>query len=133
VGLHYGLLKGEIHALEMISNYDPEAVVVIAFFPIRRTMMESTTPPSPTDIARVIIEARRLLPETPIVLGCMRPLGKHRVATDALAVRAGVNAVAFPEESAIDLAKSLDLNVEFSHECCSQIYEDINRGDFKKP
>lgn len=132
VGLHYGLLKGEIHSLEMISKYTPKAVVVIAFIPLKRTMMEATAPPSPRDIAKVIVEARRLLPKTPIVLGCMRPPGKHRVETDVLSVEAGVNAIAFPEEAAINLAKSMDLDVEFSYECCSQIYADINKGNLRK-
>ncbi|MDQ1280721.1 MAG: Radical protein [Thermoproteota archaeon] len=133
VGLHYGILKGEVHSLEMISKYSPEAVVIIAFIPLKRTLMEATSPPNPKDIAKVIVEARRLLPKTPIVLGCMRPPGKHRVSTDVLAVEAGVNAIAFPEEAAITLAKSMDLHVEFAYECCSQIYEDINKGDFGKP
>ncbi len=65
------------------------------------------------------------MPETPLVLGCMRPKGEHRKRTDMLAVRAGVNAVAFPVEEAIQLAESLKLEISFSPLCCSQIFEDI--------
>jgi len=43
VGLHYGRLEGELHALRMIRNYRPSALVVIAFMPIRRTEMEKST------------------------------------------------------------------------------------------
>jgi uncharacterized radical SAM superfamily protein len=55
----------------------------------------------------------------------MRPTGKHRTRTDTLAVEAGVNAIAFPEEEAIRLAESMGLKMTFSLKCCSQIYEDI--------
>lgn len=131
VGLHYGMLKGERRALEMIAKYKPDAVVVIALIPLRGTKMKAVSPPSPEEIAKILVKARTLMPRTPIVLGCMRPTGKHRVATDILAVKAGVNAIAFPEEEAIELAKSMNLELEFSQKCCSQIYEDIKRGNFR--
>lgn len=128
-GLHYGKLKGELTALEMISRYDPSAVVVIAFMPIHGTRMESVEPPKPLDISKVIAVARLTLPETPLVLGCMRPKGKHRLETDSLAIKAGVNAVAFPAEETIDYAKSQGYAIVFSSFCCAQIYLDIKGSD----
>lgn len=125
VGLHYGKLKGELHALEIISKYKPSAVVIIAFMPIRGTEMEKIEPPKPMDIARVIGAARLLFPKTPIVLGCMRPKGKHRVETDVLAVKAGVDGIAFPTEEAIKFAGSQGTKIFFSSFCCSQIYMDF--------
>ena len=125
VGLHYGELKGELEALKMISKYSPSAVITIAFMPIRGTPMENVSPPEPEDIAKILASAKLLMPETPLVLGCMRPKGEHRKRTDMLAVRAGVNAVAFPVEEAIQLAESLKLEISFSPLCCSQIFEDI--------
>jgi len=125
VGLHYGELKGELEALKMISRYSPSAVISIAFMPIRGTPMEKVTPPEPEGIARILVSARLLMPKTPIVLGCMRPKGEHRINTDMLAVRAGVNGIAFPVEEAIRLAESMNLEISFSSLCCSQIFEDI--------
>ncbi|PVX26511.1 MAG: radical SAM protein [Candidatus Bathyarchaeum sp.] len=125
VGLHYGKLKGELKALKMITKYSPSAVIAIAFMPIHGTPMENVTPPKPEDIARFIATARLLLPDIPIVLGCMRPKGAHRKITDRLAVLAGVSAIAFPVEEAIQLAESMKLEVLFSSLCCSQIFEDI--------
>lgn len=124
VGLHYGELKGELEALKMISGYSPSAVIIIAFAPIRGTHMEKVIPPEPEDIARILVSARLLMPETPLVLGCMRPKGEHRINTDMLAVRAGVNGIAFPVEEAIRLAESMNLEISFSSLCCSQIFED---------
>ncbi|MFQ5999933.1 MAG: radical SAM protein [Candidatus Bathyarchaeia archaeon] len=128
VGLHYGKLKGELQALKIISKYSPSAVIVIAFMPIHGTPMEKVNPPAPEDIARVLATARLMMPQTPIVLGCMRPKGEHKKKTDMLAVKAGVNAIAFPAEEAVQLAESLGLEVTFSSLCCSQIFEDIKLG-----
>jgi uncharacterized radical SAM superfamily protein len=124
VGLHYGELKGELEALKMISGYSPSAVITIAFMPIRGTPMEKVIPPEPEEIARILVSARLLMPKTPLVLGCMRPKGKHRINTDMLAVRAGVNGIAFPVEEAIRLAESMNLETSFSSLCCSHIFED---------
>jgi uncharacterized radical SAM superfamily protein len=125
VGLHYGKLKGELKALKMISKNSPSAVVIIAFLPVRGTPMENVVPPAPKEIIKVLITARLMLPKTPIALGCMRPKGEHRIKTDMLAVRAGVNAIAFPVEEAIQLAESMSLEVTFSSFCCSQVFRDI--------
>ncbi|MGB9853869.1 MAG: radical SAM protein [Candidatus Bathyarchaeales archaeon] len=125
VGLHYGKLKGELNALQMISRYKPTALVIIAFMPIHGTEMENIEPPKPTDIAKVIAAARLMLPEKPIALGCMRPKGKHRTLADVLAIKAGVNAIAFPAEEAIKHAEKQGYTVHFSSICCSQIYKDL--------
>jgi len=128
VGLHYGKLRGEFQALQMISKYSPSAVIIIALMPIRGTSMQDVEPPSPEDIARMLVATRFVLPKTPLVLGCMRPKGKHRSQTDTWAVKAGVNAIAFPSDEAICLAESMELETSFSSLCCSQIFEDLKRG-----
>lgn len=124
VGLHYGKLKGELHALEMISEYKPSALVIIAFMPIRGTEMENAEPPKPVDIAKVTVAARLMFPETPLVLGCMRPKGRHRTRTDILAIKSGVDGIAFPAEEAIRFAENQGYKTIFSPLCCSQIYLD---------
>lgn len=131
VGLHYGQLKGEFQALKMIAKYSPSAVIIIVLMPIRGTVMQKVTPPSPKDITRVLVAARFSLPKTPLVLGCMRPKGKHRAETDRLAVEAGVNAIAFPDAHAIQAAESLGLETVFSSLCCSQVFEDLKRSIWK--
>lgn len=131
VGLHYGKLRGELQALKMIAKYSPSAVIVIALMPIRGTTMQKVSPPSPKDIVRVLVAARFMLPKTPLVLGCMRPKGRHRAETDMLAVKAGVNAIAFPDEKAVKLAESFGLETVFSSLCCSQVFEDLKRNVWK--
>jgi uncharacterized radical SAM superfamily protein len=124
VGLHYGKLKGEQTALQMISRHAPSALVIIAFMPIRKTGMEKVKPPKPYDIAKVLMSARVMFPLTPLVLGCMRARDDSRSETEIMAIKAGVDAIAFPTEEAIDFAESCGLQISFSSYCCSQIYLD---------
>ncbi|MEM3731793.1 MAG: radical SAM protein [Candidatus Bathyarchaeia archaeon] len=124
-GLHYGKLRGELQALKMISKFRPSALVIIAFMPIHGTEMAKVEPPKPIDIARVLAAARLMLPTTPIVLGCMRPKGKHRTETDILAIKTGVDAIAFPAEEAINFAEKMGYKKSFSSYCCAQVYFDV--------
>lgn len=128
VGLHYGKLKGELNALRIIAKNKPAAVILIAFMPIHGTDMEMIEPPTPLDIGKILVAARLMMPSTPIVLGCMRPKGVHRAKTDVLAVKSGVNAIAFPAEEAIKLSESLGYTLSFSSLCCSQIFDDLKAG-----
>jgi uncharacterized radical SAM superfamily protein len=124
-GLHEGSLKGEYDALKIISRFKPSAVVVISFMPIRGTLMEKTIPPAPIDIARTIATARVFFPETPLVLGCMRPKGKHRAETDLLALKSGVDGIAFPNEGTIKYSEKAEYKISYSSFCCAQIYKDL--------
>ena len=127
VGLHYGKLKGELHALKMILQYEPSAIVIIAFMPIHGTEMANIKPSRPEEIAKVITIARIMFPQKPLVLGCMRPKGEHRAKTDILAIKAGVDGIAFPTEEAIKFAEKQGYVLGFSSLCCSQIYSDIKK------
>lgn len=124
LGLHYGRVSGEYQALDMISKYSPSALVVIALRPLQGTSMSTFSPPSPKEIAKFVAVARLTLEQTPIVLGCVRPLGKHKSETDRLAIMAGANGVVFPSSEAIETAKTLGLEPSFSGYCCAQIFRD---------
>ena len=124
VGLQNGKLHGELQALKMITKVKPSALVIIAFMPLRGTEMEKVLPPSPTEIARVVAMARLMLPTTPLALGCMRPKGKLRNEIDRLSLKAGVDAIAFPSEEAIQYAHKHGYETSFSPYCCSQIFVD---------
>jgi uncharacterized radical SAM superfamily protein len=132
VGLNEGKLDGELNALHMIIPTTPSAVVIIAFMPIHGTDMAQTSPPQPIDIARVAASARLLFPETPLVLGCMRPKGSLRAETDILALKAGVDAIAFPSEEAVNFAQKQGFEVSFSSYCCAQIFTDLTPRNVPK-
>jgi uncharacterized radical SAM superfamily protein len=125
LGLHHGEIRGELRALDIISRHSPVALVVIVLRPIGGTPMERVSPPTPQEVAKFIITARFALDQTPIVLGCVRPLGLHKAETDRLAIMAGINGVVFPSREAFKTAESLGLEQSFSNYCCAHIFLDM--------
>lgn len=119
VGLYYGKITGEPNAIRMIADHDPASVIVVAFKPLEKTPMENVIPASPMDIARVLLASRLVLPTKPVILGCARPHGEHRRETDQLAIRAGINGIAYPTEVGYEFAKGLGLQMKMSDKCCS--------------
>lgn len=122
VGLNYGQIQGEIEALQMISEGTPSAVVIIALSPIRKTPMENVTPPTPESIGRVMTAARLGFQDIPIMLGCARPMGQHKIDTDKYAIRSGTNGIALISQEGVDFARGLDLEPVFEDVCCSLAY-----------
>jgi len=122
IGLHYGEIRGELNALQMIAAYPIYALVLVVLQPIRQTPMEGVNPPEPETVARFIAASRLKMPSVPISLSCARPPGRHRVQTDLLALEAGINRIAMPAEEAVAKAREMGLEVTFHHTCCSKSY-----------
>ena len=123
IGLDYGKLGGELEALDMIAKGSPVAVVLIALSPIRKTTMEGVDPPSPEDIGRIMAIARLGMREIPLLLGCARPMGQHKIETDKYAIKSGTNGVALISQEGVDLARKMDLKPNFLDVCCSLAYK----------
>ncbi len=121
MGLHFGRMKGEIKALEIIRRYPVKAVVLVGLRPLSRTAMAGVRPPDPETLGEFFVQARKMFPRTPLVLGCERPLGRHRQQTDRLAVRAGLDGIAFPSEQVLVFAREKGLDIRTSPECCALI------------
>ena len=105
VGLDYGELSGEIEALDIIAQGNPAAIVIIALSPVRKTAMADVNPPSPEDIGRVMTVARLGMKEVPLLLGCARPMGTHKIETDKFAVLAGANGISLISQEGVNFAK----------------------------
>ncbi|OPY85833.1 MAG: biotin synthase [Smithella sp. PtaU1.Bin162] len=119
IGLHFGQIRGEYNALEMINKVSPETIVLIILNPVRDTAMAGISPPSLDDVAGIMAAARVLNPLTPITLGCARPPGQYKRDAEKRAIDCGVNGIAYPDETAVDYAESRGLKAIFSEECCS--------------
>lgn len=119
VGLHYGELKGEFRALEMVRKFNPQVVVIVVFIPTKGTSMEGTAPPNVEDVVKVIATAREMF-DVPLSLSCVRPGGRYRSMLDRYAILSGIDRIAVPSRSAYSTAKELGLNVvEIPKMCCS--------------
>jgi uncharacterized radical SAM superfamily protein len=118
-GLHYGRIKGEEDALQMLSRYDPAVLVVVVLTALKGTPMAGITPPSPLEVARLIAKARLLMPQLPISLGCERPRNKEGTKLEKLALRAGITRMAVWSEEVLEEASRLGLTPRFQPTCCS--------------
>ena len=127
IGLHFGEIRGERAALEAISRHEISSLVLVALTSQHGTPMQDINPPAPEAIASIFLEARLAFPETPVLLGCARPHGGHKLRTDELALRAGLNGIAYPAEGIVGLAGELGLEPVFSEQCCALIHEERNR------
>jgi hypothetical protein len=116
-GLRYGRENSEIKALEMISLFNPEQVVIVSLMPIAGTPLWGTSTPRAERVAEIITEARLLMPQAGISLGCARRRGDSRL--ESLAIDAGVNRMALPSDEAIAHAKDYGLEIRYQKSCCS--------------
>jgi lipoyl synthase len=121
MGLHFGQIRGEPQALEMIAEYPIKALVLIGFRPIPKTVMAESVPPSPEEMGDLFGLARSLFPQTPVILGCERPLGLHRRKLEGLAIEAGLDGIAYPSDQALQTAEDLKMNITYHPNCCALI------------
>ncbi|MFN3263884.1 MAG: radical SAM protein, partial [Aquificaceae bacterium] len=123
IGLHYGQIRGEYRAIDMIAQFDPSALVIVVVMPYYgKARFQLLPPPKPEESAKVLLHARKALPKRPVVVGCARPAGQERVRLDLYALHAGVNGITFPAEGIFTYAKSLGLNPVVSPNCCSTVF-----------
>ncbi len=118
LGLHYGKMLGEWNALEIIARHNPKLLVLVILMPISGAQMALTKPPSLEEIGSFFELTRKTMDDTPIMLGCARPLGNMKVEIDRLAVHAGFNGIAYPADGVVQYARELDLDPEFINACC---------------
>ena len=125
VGLHFGKLKGEKEALKIVARHRIAALVIVVFMSLKGTPMENVKPPPPIVVAKVMLAARFLMPNTPLLLGCARPKGLYKANVDVFGIKAGVNGIAYPSEEAYNFATRLGLKVKIYDECCSLLWKEI--------
>ena len=118
-GLYYGRMKSEYKALELLSRHEISALVIVVLTPLKGTPMAGISPPSPIEVARLIAQARLMMPQVPISLGCERPRNRQGLSLEKLAIKAGATRMAVWSEEAIAEARGLGLNPRFQYTCCS--------------
>ncbi|MCP5155087.1 MAG: radical SAM protein [Ectothiorhodospiraceae bacterium] len=118
IGLHYGRVLGETSALDIVARHGVHALVLVVIMPFYAAPGTFATPHT-SEVGRVFMEARRRLPEREVLLGCARPPGMHKRITDAYAVMAGLDGIAFPADGAVAVAEALGRPAHQAHACCS--------------
>jgi uncharacterized radical SAM superfamily protein len=118
LGHYFGKMNGEWAALDMIKKYPLKILVLVILLPLTGTGMEGVIPPSMEEIGGFFETARLSLPSTPILLGCVRPLGNIKIDIDKSAINAGLNGIAFPSEGIVGYAQDKGLEPSFINACC---------------
>ncbi|MBS1200832.1 MAG: hypothetical protein H6R27_1510 [Proteobacteria bacterium] len=118
IGLHYGRLLGETRALDIVSRHDVNALVLVVIMPFYAAPGMFATPDT-SDVGRIFLEARRRLPDRQVLLGCARPPGMHKRITDAYAVMAGLDGIAFPADGTVAVAQAVGRPYSQEHACCA--------------
>jgi len=118
IGLHYGQILGEHNALDIVGRHPVTALVLVVIMPFYARPGTFVTPET-TDVGRIFMSARERLPEKQVLLGCARPPGMHRRVTDAYAIMAGLDGIAFPADGAVAVAHTVGRPFEQAHSCCS--------------
>jgi len=122
IGLHYGRILGEPNALDIVNRHRIHSLVLVVVMPFYAKPGTFKTPET-GDVGRIFLEARRRLPDRQVLLGCARPPGMHRRVTDAYAVAAGLDGIAFPADGTLAVANAVGRPALQEHACCS-----INTG-----
>lgn len=118
LGLHYGRMVGEARAFEIVSRHAIDSLVLVVVMPFYAKPGTFVTP-DVHEIGAMFVESRKRIPDCKVLLGCARPPGMHKRVTDAYAVMAGLDGIAFPAEGAVAVARMTGRDFEQEHSCCS--------------
>ncbi|NMC04066.1 MAG: radical SAM protein [Candidatus Lokiarchaeota archaeon] len=127
IGLDWGQVKGEIDALAMLGQLQPDVLVLVVLMPIPGTPMADLVLDI-TNVEKVILAARILNPGIPIQLGCAKPQGEFKERSERFAVECGLNGIAYPLEETIGTARELGLDPVFHDDCCALVSKHARPG-----
>jgi uncharacterized radical SAM superfamily protein len=126
-GLYYGKMRSEKKALEYISTFDVDMVVIVSLMTIPGTPLWGIQSPQAEEVADIIAEARIMMPDAKIGLGCARQRGD--IPMEILAIDAGVNRMALPSKEALTHAADYQLELRFQKTCCS-VSRDLSKKNW---
>jgi uncharacterized radical SAM superfamily protein len=118
IGLHYGRILGEASALDIVSRHPVHSLVLVVIMPFYAKPGTFETPEA-NEVGRIFLEARQRIADREVLLGCARPPGMHRRVTDAYAVMAGLDGIAFPADGTLAVAHAIGRPAMQEHACCS--------------
>jgi uncharacterized radical SAM superfamily protein len=119
LGLRGGHLSGEYQALDALAKLQVETLILNILIPTPGTRYAECSPPTLKEVEQLFATARLAMPESRLILGCMRPRGDYGQAVDELAARVGMNGIVNPTQRALRTATDLGLSIEWGDECCA--------------
>lgn len=119
IGLHHGRIDGEQRALEIVAQEAAEiaGLVLVVLSPLGGRLWAQ--PPPLSEVGLIFQRAREMMPDSPILLGCAKPMGKYKALLEAMALEKGLDGIAFPSTKTLQLAQNMGLKPRISPMCCS--------------
>ena len=121
IGHHFGEIRGEWRALEIVTHVGVETIVLVVMKPLQLSERSRMKVPSPDEVSTISAVARILNPITPIRMGCIRPAHPSKGEMEKGCIDSGVNTIAYPLQGTIEYAKEIGLQTKFVEMCCSLI------------
>jgi uncharacterized radical SAM superfamily protein len=121
IGHHFGEIRGEWRALEMVTRVAVETIVLVVLKNLQPDGENLFKVPDPEEISKISAIARILNPGIPIRMGCIRPADPRKAAMEKGAIDSGINTIAYPLQGTIDYAKEIGLDSKFIEMCCSLV------------
>jgi uncharacterized radical SAM superfamily protein len=121
IGHHFGEIRGEWKALEMVTRVGVETIVLVILKTLLPAGENHLKVPKPEEAARISAVARILNPNIPIRMGCIRPAHPSKAEMEKGCIRSGVNTIAYPLQGTIEYAREIGLKTKFIEMCCSLI------------
>ena len=118
IGLAHGQVVGERRALEMLRGRELAALALVVLTPLRKTPMADVKIDLPAAL-EILEEARQAFPDTRLTLGCAKTGGKMQRQLEERALALGFDAIAYPSEGIVTLAREMGYEVRFSESCCA--------------
>jgi uncharacterized radical SAM superfamily protein len=119
VGIHGGEIGGELQAIERLRTLQPRTLILISLIPTNGSAYEQVLAPSGNLIRSVVEKAKVELPDTKLVLGCMRSKLDRTFEYDL--VRVGLDGIVLPAMSTLDRLRADGYTVKRRATCCSLI------------
>jgi biotin synthase-related radical SAM superfamily protein/uncharacterized radical SAM superfamily protein len=119
LGIHNGEFRGEYVALNMLEGRRLESLVIVLYMPLDKKGAVPMAWPELQEIKDFFRDARAKFPDTPLLLGCARPMGKIQKQIDSAALHAGFDGIAYPADGIIAEANEMGLKPVFSEYCCA--------------
>jgi uncharacterized radical SAM superfamily protein len=121
IGHHFGRMKGEWRALEMVTRVGVETIVLVVLKALHAADKNHFKIPRPEETSKISAVARILNPSIPIRMGCIRPAHPWKADMEKGSILSGVNTIAYPLQGTIDYAREIGLETKFIETCCSLI------------
>ncbi|MDY6905349.1 MAG: radical SAM protein [Thermodesulfobacteriota bacterium] len=119
IGLHYGEIKGEYSAIDMLAKYPLKYVTFIMLVPMPKTKMAGLSSPEIEEVVRVMTYGRVKLPKVVHSMGCMRPIGRYGEQMEELALSMGCNRIAnVSSDNIFSKCNELGIEYEIAEGCC---------------